>query len=314
MRRLWKSESALNRCEAGSNPVSRGATMQSNRNVGKSIGDEVRAHGSISVRRVGAFTLIELLVVTSIITLLISLLLPALGRGRETARQLICRNNLRNIWTGIVHYSLNNRDRVPYMEDININDPNADPFDPKVKSTVGVMLREYVEAGSWICPSAIRGFPLDAGPQGWKMTYWFRSAGAVGEGVPFDQTNHGTGGMLDPLVTNYVNFDGRPIKFISGRRHTPSNPYAPNRDEIGPWTFSFPIIADQIEGDEMLGTPKYPHVGVIEKRLDLERARPLFEQNAGVGRKPARMELHGHGEQAVNIYLTRSPFKHRKGY
>jgi len=261
-----------------------------------------------------AFTLIELLVVTSIITVLISLLLPSLSRAREQAKQVICRNNLRSIWTGVLQYTFANHDRVPFMEDINLTDPNADPFDIQHKSTVGVVLSQYVNSGSWKCPSAIKGFPEAAGPGGWKMTYWFRTAGEVGEGVPFDKTSWGTRGPLDPIVSNYVNFDGRPMRFISGRRHTPSNPLAPNKDQIGPWTFSFPIIADLIEGSETQGRPKYPHQGVVDKRLDLQKSREIFERNAGTGRRPARMELHAEGEKEINILLTRSPYLHRPGY
>jgi len=260
------------------------------------------------------FTLIELLVTISIITVLLGFLMPSLNRAREQAKQVVCRNNLRNIWTGVLQYMFNSRDRVPFMEDINLDDPNADPFDPRYKTTVGVVLKPYVHEGSWKCPSAIAGFPKAAGPEGWTMTYWFRTAGKMGEGVPFDKTNWGNGGPLDPIVSNYVNFDGRPLRLLSGRRHTPSNPLAPNKDAVGPWTFSFPIIADLMEGNETQGRPKYPHYGVVDKRLDLQKAREMFERNSGVGRLPARMELHAEGEKEMNMYLTRSPFAHRPGY
>lgn len=265
-------------------------------------------------RSARGFTLVELMVVIAIISLLIAILLPSLGRARHRARQLVCRNNIRNIFTGILQYAYSHKDRVPFMEDININDPTADPFDEQYKTTVGVVLNQYVPEGSWRCPEAIKGFPENAGPDGWTMTYWFRSAGAVGEGVPFGETNWGTGDSLDPIMSNYVNFDGRPLKYLSGRRYTPSDPGAPNHDGLGPWRFSFPIIADLITGNELLGTPRYPHYGVIDERTDLKAARAQFEANAGTGEKPARMELHAEGDRESRILLTRSPYPHKAGY
>ena len=61
------------------------------------------------------FTIIELLVVVSIIALLIGILLPALGRARDSALQSTSLSNLRQISIGLVSYAGDWADRQPTM-------------------------------------------------------------------------------------------------------------------------------------------------------------------------------------------------------
>ena len=67
---------------------------------------------------VGAFTLIELLVVVSIIAVLVSILLPALGQAREQAKQSLCLNNVRQLCIGLRMYAEDNGGRLPHYHDV----------------------------------------------------------------------------------------------------------------------------------------------------------------------------------------------------
>lgn len=60
-----------------------------------------------------AFTLVELLVVIGILSVLIGLLLPALGAARQQANSLRCLSNLRQLAHGFVSYTLDNRGVLP---------------------------------------------------------------------------------------------------------------------------------------------------------------------------------------------------------
>ena len=73
----------------------------------------VKKNGFQPSRYGRAFTLVELLVVISIIALLVSILLPALSKARESARTVICATNLRNVGMAIIYYADDNNNFLP---------------------------------------------------------------------------------------------------------------------------------------------------------------------------------------------------------
>ena len=74
-----------------------------------------------------AFTLIELLVVMAVISILAALLMPALGRARESGRAAACLSNLHQIGISLQLYVQDNHNRLPFMNDKSLTTTNPYP-------------------------------------------------------------------------------------------------------------------------------------------------------------------------------------------
>lgn len=66
--------------------------------------------------RLHAFSLLEVLVVIALVGILASLLLPAVGRSKTKAYQVVCLNNLRQLGIATRAYADDNQERLPSAE------------------------------------------------------------------------------------------------------------------------------------------------------------------------------------------------------
>jgi prepilin-type N-terminal cleavage/methylation domain-containing protein len=131
------------------------------------------------------FTLVELLVVVSIIALLLSILLPALGAARVVARRVKCAANARSLLQGSVMLAADNRGHFRlthrFLPESNAHDMDYDPTLRLAADHISWIPAHYgedlEEVGQGIdalrCPERGREYiRKNTNPPAWRTSYY----------------------------------------------------------------------------------------------------------------------------------------------
>lgn len=175
-----------------------------------------------------AFTLIELLVVVAIIALLVSILLPALGRARDLTKTSVCMAHMRGCMAAFEVYAAEYGGHYPDLFMYDPSKPWTEPFDrawwtllvdldylattdfiycPAYKDTIRTdEYMSHMEKGGWVFGAAWEGsFGMMQFGQSWPNEAW-------GVDDPFIPEKYVSRPGEECLIFDSINFspDGNP--------------------------------------------------------------------------------------------------------
>jgi len=220
-----------------------------------------------SVGKVGGFTLIELLTVIAIIGILAAILIPVVGRVRDSARGSQCVSNLRQIGVAAYAYAADNNDLLPPGRPSNIT---------WLQQTTRDAFEVYLDRGFEVfyCPSepnlpssrmlatAHETWNTPAHREGIYISYaWLGNPSVPGFGHPntYWRDSRGTGRVDDEYIYRVSDPDASLIPIAADRT---------NQSGTGPWTLAHSGATNVLFGD-----------GHVERRSE-SMVKPRWAANA----------------------------------
>lgn len=173
--------------------------------------DSNATHSCTDTGRRSAFTLIELLVVVAVVSLLLSILVPVVGKARAQAQRVACRSQLHGVGMALRMYVDDNRNTMPIAAQLPSEEPNlpsiTEVLMPYLKDKEAMHCpadREHhyfeEEGTSYEYPHFLRGMPVD-------KTFLGQRWGETNTPVLFDfGPFHGRAGQ--PGAMNFLFGDG----------------------------------------------------------------------------------------------------------